>query len=108
MGHRHGYGQMWYADGSFYDGDWIRDLRDGCGMLVRTDGNRYEGEWSKDMKHGKGRFFHLDSGQMQDGIWDNDVCIFSILMDIPFRQTAIKPTPYPMQKVSILHSKSTV
>lgn len=102
-GYREGYGQMWYADGAFYDGDWIHDKRDGYGMYVGADGNRYEGEWSKDMKHGRGRYFHLDSGQMQEGIWVNDICVFSIMMDIPFRQTALKATPYPMPKVSILN-----
>lgn len=103
-GKRDGYGQMWYADGSFYDGSWVRDLRDGEGMFVRPDGNRYEGEWQTNMKNGKGRFFHLDSGQMQEGVWSRNICYFSVISDIPFRQTALDASPYPIQTVS--HEKS--
>lgn len=68
-------------------------------MLIRADGNRYEGNWLKDMKHGKGRFYHLDSGQIQEGVWQEDICVFSTLIDIPFRQTAVLPTPYPIKEV---------
>lgn len=99
-GKQHGYGQMWYADGGFYDGDWRKDQRHGLGMWVRPDGNRFEGAWKFDLKHGKGRFFHLDSGQMQDGVWQEDICVYSFIIDIPFRQTAIDPTLSPIQDVS--------
>lgn len=96
---RHGYGQMWYADGGYYDGDWKRDLRHGLGMWVRPDGNRYEGSWAFDVKHGKGRFFHLDSGQMQEGVWQNDYCVYSFVIDIIWRQACVDPTPYPIRVV---------
>lgn len=99
-GKRHGHGQMWYADGRFYDGDWYNDVRQGLGMLVRPGGNRYEGEWKNDFKHGKGRFYHLDSGQMQEGVWNYDICVYSTLEDIPFRQTALQPTSRPIRPVS--------
>lgn len=91
---------MWYPDGAFYDGDWRNDRRDGYGMLVRADGNRYEGEWLNHLKHGKGRFFHLDTGQMLEGIWIEDICTTAIMMDIPFRQVALNPTVYPICHVS--------
>lgn len=68
-------------------------------MFVNYDGNRYEGGWAKDKKHGKGRYLHLDSGQVQDGVWQEDVCVFSTVRDIPFRQTSVLPTPYPIRKV---------
>ncbi|KAI4462256.1 morn repeat-containing protein 3 [Holotrichia oblita] len=100
-GKRHGHGQMWYTDGSFYDGSWIKDLREQLGMFVSPDGNRYEGEWSKDQKHGKGRYFHLDSGQMQEGVWIKGNCSYSTIIDIPFRQTAVKATPYPIQSIEV-------
>lgn len=98
-GKRHGYGLLWYADGSFYAGHFLKDLRHGSGMFVRTDGNRYEGEWKDGMKHGRGRFFHLDKGQMQEGVWVRDVCVFSTLAIIPFRQCAMFPTKYPIETV---------
>ncbi|KAF5273989.1 hypothetical protein FQA39_LY01104 [Lamprigera yunnana] len=99
---RHGMGQMWYVDGSYYDGEWKNDLRHGLGMLVNFDGNRYEGSWKCGMKHGKGRYFHLDSGQMQEGVWHKDICIYSIIVDIPFRQTAVSPTSYPIQNIEVI------
>lgn len=51
------------------------------------------------MKHGRARYYHLDSGQMQEGIWREDYCVYSILIDIPYRQTAIYPTSYPIVPV---------
>lgn len=101
-GHRHGYGQMWYKDGSFYDGHWYQDNRQGLGLFVRPDGKRYEGSWKNDMKHGKGRFFHLHTGQMQEGVWHNDVSVYCTIEDIPFRQASTKPTQYPIQNVSFI------
>ncbi|KAF5301946.1 hypothetical protein FQR65_LT08681 [Abscondita terminalis] len=99
---RHGYGQMWYSDGGYYDGYWLKDKRHGVGMWVRPDGNRYEGSWKDDMKHGKGKFFHLDSGQMQEGIWKMDICVFSVLLDIPYRQSALIPTEFPIPEVKLI------
>lgn len=54
------------------------------------------------MKHGRGRFYHLDSGQMQEGVWKEDVCIYSTIIDIPYRQSSKYPTPYPIIPVSYL------
>lgn len=33
-GKRHGHGRMWFADGSFYDGQWANDMKDGLGLYV--------------------------------------------------------------------------
>ncbi|KAK4875150.1 hypothetical protein RN001_011572 [Aquatica leii] len=98
---RHGSGQMWYVDGSYYEGDWSKDKHSGLGMFVRVDGNRYEGEWNNNLKHGRGRFFHLGTGQMQEGVWEYDICVVSVLVDIPFRQTAVCPTQYPLQVIEL-------
>ncbi|XP_019875711.1 MORN repeat-containing protein 3 isoform X2 [Aethina tumida] len=100
-GKRHGYGQMWYADHSFYDGEWVKDLRQGEGMYVYPNGNRYEGQWNLDVKHGKGEYFHLDSGQLQEGLWKEDHCLTSTLRDIPYRQTSSYPTPFPIRNAEI-------
>ncbi|KAJ8964568.1 hypothetical protein NQ314_004872, partial [Rhamnusium bicolor] len=102
---RHGYGQMWYSDKAFYDGDWVKDVRQGLGLLVRADGNRYEGAWHADMKHGKGRFFFLDTGQMQDGVWWEDYCTFSIIFNLPFRQTSVQPVMYPVPIVCLVNAE---
>lgn len=100
-GKQDGYGLLWYADGSFYAGSFSKGLRHGSGMFVRTDGNRYEGEWRNGMKHGQGRFFHLHTGQMQEGVWVENVCVFSKIVIIPFRQCALFPTKYPIQAVGL-------
>lgn len=98
-GLRDGYGCLWYANGNFYAGDFIKDKCHGLGMFVYMNGNRYEGEWKNGLKHGKGRFFHLNNGTMQEGVWLNDICVSSTIVNIPFRARAFFPTPYPIQNV---------
>lgn len=98
-GKREGYGCLWFANGDFYAGDFLKDKCHGLGMFVHINGNRYEGEWENGLKHGEGRFFHLDSGVMQEGVWVNGTCVRSIIMNIPFRNRALLPTAYPIQKV---------
>lgn len=105
-GKREGYGLLWYANGDFYSGDFLRGKRHGSGMFVYMNGNRYEGEWKDGVKHGRGRFFHLHSGQMQEGVWAKDICIYSVITDIPFRQQSAVPSCYPLHKVMLLNSLS--
>lgn len=100
---RNGYGKLWKKDCSFYDGNWLNDKFHGEGMFIRSDGNRYEGQWKDGQKHGKGRYFHFDSGQMQEGVWANDMCIYSTIMDIPYRQSAINPSKYPINTVELIN-----
>lgn len=99
-GKQEGYGLCWYPDGSFYSGEFSKGVRHGSGMFVRTDGNRYEGEWKDGAKHGNGRFFHLDKGQMQEGVWVKDICVFSTIQIIPFRQRSLFPTSIPIPEVT--------
>lgn len=98
---RHGYGTMWYSDGTFYSGDWRNGKRWGEGIYVFRNGNRYEGDWENDKKHGLGIFFYLNTGQAMIGVWQNNKAITSIITDIPFRQTAIYPTQYPIPNVGL-------
>lgn len=95
----HGFGKMLYADGSFYSGNWVENKRHGLGLFIRNDGNRYEGHFKNNLKHGHGRFFHLNKGIIQEGIWENDVCVLSAMVTMPFRHTAVSPTVYPIPKV---------
>ncbi|XP_045473888.1 MORN repeat-containing protein 3-like [Harmonia axyridis] len=98
---RSGYGQLWNKDCSFYDGDWLLDKYHGEGMFIFQNGNRYEGEWENGLKHGKGRYFHLDSGQLQEGVWFEDMCVFSTIVDIPYRQCSISPSKYPVSQIQL-------
>ncbi|XP_044733280.1 MORN repeat-containing protein 3-like [Chrysoperla carnea] len=107
-GKRSGYGRMWYADCSYYDGDWENDLYNGFGMFVQTNGNRYEGEFKAGLKHGKGRFYHLNVGQLQEGLWIDDMCKVSTIIIIPFRQSALNPTEYPIPPVKLVDPEDII
>lgn len=114
---RDGLGMMIYSDGSQYVGEWKNDLWHGAGVLFQgnkgqtflnfnirnnltlpENGNRYEGYFAKGQKHGEGIFYHLRTGQRQKGIWQNNNCQVSIMLDCS-RNQADRPTPYPMPKV---------
>uniref|UniRef100_A0A2A4J611 MORN repeat-containing protein 3 n=1 Tax=Heliothis virescens TaxID=7102 RepID=A0A2A4J611_HELVI len=91
-----GYGNYWYSDNTFYAGYFSNDMKDGFGLLLLENGNRYEGHWEKDLKSGLGRYYHMCTGQLQEGCWANDVCIMSKMTDIVIRQACDHPTPYPI------------
>jgi hypothetical protein len=38
---------MLYEDGSFYEGNWLDNLRHGLGRLILNNGDCYEGEFSE-------------------------------------------------------------
>ncbi|KAK9889775.1 hypothetical protein WA026_007152 [Henosepilachna vigintioctopunctata] len=103
---RNGYGQLWNTDCSFYDGNWLNDKFHDEGMFIFQNGNRYEGEWKDGLKHGKGRYFHMDSGQMQEGVWFEDMCVYSTIIDIPYRHCSISPTKYPINEVELKHPEA--
>ncbi|KAJ4434242.1 hypothetical protein ANN_22791 [Periplaneta americana] len=95
-GERHGIGLCVLPDGSFYYGQWENDKYHGLGLYVKANGNRYEGEWHCGNKHGHGKFYHLKSGQLQEGVWRDNICVRSNMTDIYFRQSAPEPTNYPI------------
>nr|CAD7430459.1 unnamed protein product [Timema monikensis] len=99
---RSGHGRMWFSDGAFYEGEWLNDKFHGIGLFVQENGNRYEGEWKNGLKHGHGKFFHLDSGQLQEGLWYNGVSVTSVMVDMYYRQATLQPTKYPIPKVERL------
>ncbi|XP_046991534.1 MORN repeat-containing protein 3-like [Schistocerca americana] len=103
---RHGRGRMWFADGTFYEGEWKNDQFHGLGLYAYANGNRYEGEWKCGLKNGCGRYYHLDSGQLQEGVWVNGNCSCSTMTDIYYRQTAKDPTQYPIPECCMQESDS--
>ncbi len=42
-------------NGGSYKGQWKEGTRDGYGKHMWIDGSFYEGEWLKDKAHGKGK-----------------------------------------------------
>ncbi|XP_045491451.1 MORN repeat-containing protein 3-like [Colias croceus] len=104
-GFRHDYGKMWYANGTFYVGYWNMNKREGLGMFVQENGNRYEGNWENDTKNGIGRFYHLHTGQLQEGCWQHDICVMSKISDIEIRQFCDYPTEYAIPYDSLQDSR---
>ncbi|RTG82808.1 uncharacterized protein DC041_0010822 [Schistosoma bovis] len=90
-GKRSGWGRMYYPDGSIYEGQWFNDKRHGDGMLRLANENRFEGQWLNDKKNGVGKYFFLNTGQLMEGIWCDDVPKSSQILDLG-RQVAKSPT----------------
>lgn len=116
---RCGQGIMWFNDGALYLGEWRDDKFHGHGVLVQgmdeiywdwfcfikshfpVNGNRFEGSFVDGKKNGEGIFYHKSSGQVQKGVWVDDVCQCSVMQDHEIRsQLAVQPTPYPIPEVN--------
>ncbi|KAM7342328.1 MORN repeat-containing protein 3-like [Cochliomyia hominivorax] len=97
---RHGLGIEWYKNGDIYMGEWQIDVHHGLGVMFYANGNRYEGYFARGYKNGEGTFYHEKTGQIQKGIWENDVCKVSMLQD-EYRQQAEQPTPYVLPKLRL-------
>ncbi|KAM6951062.1 radial spoke head 10 homolog B [Aplochiton taeniatus] len=74
-GKKHGKGTIYYNkdETSWYDGDWVDNIREGRGTRCYLSGNMYEGEWKKNQRHGEGRMKWLELGQHYSGTWENGV-----------------------------------
>ncbi|TMW40273.1 hypothetical protein DOY81_014647, partial [Sarcophaga bullata] len=97
---RHGLGIKWYNNGDLYMGEWQADVHHGLAVLFYANGNRYEGNFACGFKNGEGTFYHNHTGQVQKGMWENDVCKVSMMQD-EYRHQADRPTEYPIPKLRI-------
>lgn len=52
-GKRSGEGVAYYENG-FYEGQWKNNCRDGLGIMTFNDGSYYIGEWQRNIYHGIG------------------------------------------------------
>ncbi|XP_072453933.1 radial spoke head 10 homolog B-like isoform X2 [Notamacropus eugenii] len=70
-GKRHGKGSIYYnQDGtSWYEGDWVYNIKKGWGIRCYTSGNIYEGQWEDNMRHGEGRMRWLTTNEEYTGQW---------------------------------------
>jgi len=68
---RHGHGEITYADGSHFVGQWENDVRSGTGTFKFACGDVYEGEWKNGMYHGKGKYTGFKSDSYE-GEWAED------------------------------------
>ena len=58
-------------ESSFYDGDWVDNVRHGFGTRQYPSQNVYEGMWFNNMRYGEGTMRWLDRNQMYTGQWEN-------------------------------------
>jgi hypothetical protein len=58
MGDWTGKGELVYADGSDYKGEFKNDNRDGFGIMTWALGGRYEGGWKDDKPYGPGKIVY--------------------------------------------------
>ena len=68
---RSGTGRQVWADGSYYEGQWLEGQACGVGRLIHVDGDVYEGEWGDDKANGTGKYYHYD-GAVYEGDWKDD------------------------------------
>ncbi|XP_043379986.1 radial spoke head 10 homolog B isoform X17 [Chelonia mydas] len=83
----HGHGTYAWADGvkyegtiyynqegtSWYEGDWVNNIRAGWGIRCYKSGNIYEGQWEENMRQGEGRMRWLTTNQEYTGQWVNGI-----------------------------------
>ncbi|MBN3311546.1 R10B1 protein, partial [Atractosteus spatula] len=71
LGKRHGKGAIYYnAEGtSWYEGDWVDNVREGWGVRCYSSGNVYEGQWKSSARHGRGTMRWPALGQQYSGQW---------------------------------------
>ena len=58
---------------SYYDGDWVDNVRQGFGTRRYPSGNIYEGMWYKNQRHGVGTMHWFDRNQSYTGNWEDGV-----------------------------------
>ena len=71
-GQRDGQGELYFANGTSYDGMFRKDVYDGHGRQTYPDDSFYEGEFSNHVRHGRGRQVMADGRVGHDGMWRND------------------------------------
>lgn len=52
--YRKGYGNLFFSDNEYYEGEFYADQRNGWGRMFYADGSTYEGQWLEDKRHGTG------------------------------------------------------
>ncbi|XP_032951991.1 radial spoke head 10 homolog B isoform X4 [Rhinolophus ferrumequinum] len=74
-GRRHGKGSIYYnQEGtSWYEGDWVQNIKKGWGVRCYTSGNIYEGQWENNMRHGEGRMRWLTTNEEYTGQWEKGI-----------------------------------
>ncbi|XP_015281671.1 PREDICTED: radial spoke head 10 homolog B-like [Gekko japonicus] len=74
-GKRHGKGTIYYnrEGSSWYEGDFVNNIKSGWGIRCYKSSNIYEGQWERDVRHGEGRMRWLTTNQEYTGQWVNGI-----------------------------------
>ncbi|XP_078413788.1 radial spoke head 10 homolog B [Cetorhinus maximus] len=72
---RHGKGTIYYNQeaSSWYQGDWVNNVREGWGIRRYKSGNVYEGEWKNFQRHGEGTMSWISTNEEYTGQWENGI-----------------------------------
>ncbi|XP_069762241.1 radial spoke head 10 homolog B isoform X3 [Narcine bancroftii] len=72
---RHGKGTIYYNEegSSWYQGDWVNNVREGWGMRRYMSGNIYEGQWKNCTRHGEGTMSWISTNEEYTGQWENGI-----------------------------------
>ena len=62
---------------SYYDGDWVNNVRHGWGTRQYPTGNLYQGMWFNNVRHGEGTMKWMDRDQIYSGQWENGIQVGS-------------------------------
>ena len=71
-GRFNGKGKYTWANGSYYDGDWVNNKKQGSGEYKFIDGSLFSGNWINDKRDGYGKFIS-SSGENFEGIYKNNM-----------------------------------
>uniref|UniRef100_A0A8C5PUZ8 Uncharacterized protein n=1 Tax=Leptobrachium leishanense TaxID=445787 RepID=A0A8C5PUZ8_9ANUR len=74
-GARHGKGTIYYnpEQTSWYEGDWVKNKKEGWGIQCFKSGNIYEGHWKNNNFSGEGIMKWLSSNEEYSGQWLNGI-----------------------------------
>ena len=72
---KQGSGEYKFIDGSLFSGNWINDKRDGFGKLISSNGDTFEGMYKNNMRNGEGIHTYTVGNikVTQNGIFKNDM-----------------------------------
>ena len=58
-----------WNDSRSYDGQYVKDQKEGVGVFKWPDGRRYEGQWRNGKQHGHG-VYTAATGESREGEWE--------------------------------------
>ena len=65
---------------SYYDGEWVSNIRQGYGVRRYPSGNIYEGMWYKNRRHGLGTMNWFDRNQTYTGNWEDGIQVLTMTL----------------------------